>query len=197
MKKWLVCAAMSMVLTLTGVGCNGVDENNSNPTPSPTIEETVTPGVKEEVTALPSIEENTVSIAAIEEADYLGGLNLIRDYEIDVDEDGTEEIVGLYSNAQVDASGELLLDDGQEWALIVRKGDTIYPLVERMYIQMGILGVTIYTDYEQDETIHILADYRSGAGMSTYDFTYDAKESAFIGRTLYEADNINTLVQWW
>lgn len=127
---------------------------------------------------------------------YLQGLNCFSHYEIDMDKDGNNESIEVYSQGSIDNNGRYLLDDGQEWALILRKGEEIYPLFERSYIQLGGLEYTIYEDYDDYERMHIIVAYNTGTAMIYYDCTYD-EESGYIRReSVYEASNISKLQEW-
>lgn len=127
---------------------------------------------------------------------YLSGLNCFSRYDVDMDQDGNDETIEVYSQGQVDDEGQYLFDDGQEWALILRKDNQIYPLFERSYIQLGGLEYTIYEDYDDYERIHIIVAYNTGAAIMYYDCTYD-EESGFIRRdSLYDVGNINKLKEW-
>lgn len=127
---------------------------------------------------------------------YLKGLNCFNRYEIDIDQDGKNESIEVYCQGTVDENGQYLLDDGQNWALILRKDGEIYPLFEKSYIQFGGLEYTVYEDYEDYGRTHIMVSYNTGAAMIYYDCTYD-EESGYIRReSVYEANNINKLREW-
>lgn len=127
---------------------------------------------------------------------YLEGLTCFKRYQIDIDKDGESEWVEVYWQGNMDANGEYLFDDGQNWALVLRKGDEIYPLFEKSYIQLGGLEYVIYEDYDDYNRTHILVTYNTGAAVMYYDCTYD-EESGYIRRnSLYEASNINKIDEW-
>lgn len=127
---------------------------------------------------------------------YLEGLNCFSRYDIDVDQDGKFESVEVYCQGEIDDEGHYLLDDGQEWALILRRDNQVYPLFERSYIQLGGLEYMVYEDYEDYGRVHIIVAYNTGAAIMYYDCTYD-EDTGFVRReSLYEAGNISKLKEW-
>ena len=127
---------------------------------------------------------------------YLEGLTCFNRYEIDMDKDGENESIEVYSQGQIGDKGEYLLDDGQYWALVLRKGEETYFLFEKSYIQLGGLEYTIYEDYDDYGRIHVIVEYNTGAAIMYYDCTYD-EESGYIRRnSLYEVGNINKIKEW-
>lgn len=143
-----------------------------------------------------SLSEGDLITPESDASTYLEGLNCFSRYEIDMDKDGTDETIEVYCQGQIDESGNYILDDGQQWALILRKGDEIYPLFEKSYIQLGGLEYTIYEDYDDYERLHIIITYNTGAALMYYDCVYD-EESGYIRReNIYEAGYINKIKEW-
>lgn len=120
------------------------------------------------------------------EGDYLEGYNLLDQREVDIDYDEVMESLEVYSTAGYDENGMLLMDDGQEWALIVRKGDQIYPVFERDYIQLGKLEYKTYTEYLEEDIFHLLISKVQGAGIIMYDCYYDQAQDAFVSEIVYQ-----------
>ena len=139
---------------------------------------------------------NSETVTAIKDDTYLEGLNLFSSYEIDFDLDQKQEKLQVYCQGELSDDGKHMLDDGQTWALIVKKDNEIYPLFEKSYIQLGGIEYTIYTDYDDYEKVHILFEYNSGAGVVIYDCVYDPAEDAFVRNTVHSAENINILKKW-
>lgn len=127
---------------------------------------------------------------------YLEGMNCVERFELDFDKDGSMESIEVYSDAKVDKSGKLLLDDGQGWALILRKNDEVFPLFEKSFIQLGGLEYVVFEDCEEHERTHIIVTYDTGVTIMYYDCTFD-EESGYIRRqSVYTANNINKLMSW-
>ena len=93
----------------------------------------------------------------------------------------------LYCTADYDEYGELMMDDGNGWALVMRKDDRIYPILEPTYIQLGQLEYKVYMEYGDEETImHVLVSKVQGAGMEMYDCYYDSEGDYFVLENVYE-----------
>ena len=135
-------------------------------------------------------------VTAIQDPTYLNGLNRFSKYELDIDKDGQEESIEVYCQGTVTSNGSYLFDDGQEWALILRKGTDIYPLFEKSYIQLGKLEYTAYIDYDDYERVHIIVAYKTGANMIYYDCTFDEESGNILRKQVYEANNISILKDW-
>ena len=135
-------------------------------------------------------------VTPVQDATYLNGLNRFSKYEVDMDKDGTDETIEVYCQGNIAPDGSYLFDDGQEWALILRKGDNIYPLFEKSYIQLGKLEYTAYIDYDDYERVHIIVAYKTGTNIIYYDCTFDEESGHILRKQLYEANNINILKDW-
>lgn len=135
-------------------------------------------------------------ITPIQDITYLQGLNRFSSYSVDFDLDGTNEKVEVYCQGEITEDGNYLLDDGQVWSLVVRKGKDIYPLFEKSYIQLGGLEYLVYKDYDDYEKIHVLIQYKAGAGIMTFDCVYDEETGNFNRNIVYEASNISILKDW-
>ena len=99
-------------------------------------------------------------ITPVQDVTYLEGLNRFSSYEVDMDKDGNNESIEVYCQGEITETGEYLFDDGQQWALVLRKGNEIYPLFEKNYIQLGGLEYTVYVDYDDYEKIHVIVTYK-------------------------------------
>ncbi len=135
-------------------------------------------------------------ITPIQDATYLEGLNRFSSFDVDFDLDGSNETIEVYCQGEITDDGSYFLDDGQVWTLVVKKGDDIYPLFEKSYIQLGGLEYLVYIDYNDYERVHVLVQYKAGAGMMTFDCVYDEETGNFRRDTVYEASNINILKDW-
>lgn len=135
-------------------------------------------------------------VTPVQDATYLNGLNRFSKYEVDVDKDGNNETIEVYCEGNITPDGSYLFDDGQEWALILRKEDNIYPLFERSYIQLGALEYTAYIDYDDYERLHIIVAYKTSANIIYYDCTFDEESGHILRKKVYEANNVNILKDW-
>jgi len=135
-------------------------------------------------------------VTPVQDATYLKGLNSFSEYEVDMDNDGSHETIEVYCQGEIGPDGNYLFDDGQEWALILRKGENIYPLFERSYIQLGKLEYTAYIDYDDYERLHIMVACKTGANIIYYDCTFDEESGHILRKQVYEANNISILKEW-
>nr|WP_303243859.1 hypothetical protein [uncultured Cellulosilyticum sp.] len=199
MKKWMAMLMLGASMLVFASGCGNEDLKTSAKVDTNITEGSETPQVTPEASEEPQevskeeppiqIDETKEIINKVEDANYLQGLNLCSSYTLALQDENIA--IELYVSAEIDANGEIMLDDGQEWSLVARVEDAIYPLVERTYIQNGQVHYSVYTDYDHNEMPHIVAQITSSAGMNYYDFTYD--EKVFSRETVLEANNINLL----
>jgi len=140
-------------------------------------------------------EDTYEMISAIQDTQYTQGLNLIDSCSYDINQDGKEESVELYSKASKDENGKLMLDDGQEWTLIVKQADKIYPVFERQYVQLGVPQYTAYTSYG-DDRFHLFINATQGAGMVLYDCYYDSQTDSFKRAIINEMQDISVIHMW-
>lgn len=181
MRKWMSMLMLSTAMIVLTVGCNSTKSE---------VVQNIEESPQEAVSA--QVENTKEVINKQDDINYLEGLNIANQYTLELASGNID--IEIYVSAEVDeVTGEILLDDGQEWALIARIGDTIYPLVERTYIQNGKLNYTVYTDYNQEGMPHIIAQMSSGAGIIYYDCSYDEVSQTFSREMIFEADNINML----
>lgn len=122
------------------------------------------------------------------EGKLLEGFNLLDQKAVDIDADQVVEQLEVYSTAGYDTDGQLLLNDGQEWAVIVRKGDQIYPVFEPDYIQLGQIEYKVYTEYAEENIFHILVSKVQGAGIQMYDAYYDRVSDTFKSKLVFQTE---------
>lgn len=135
-------------------------------------------------------------VLSIQDPDYVKGLQKFSSVGVDIDKDGQNETVEVYCDGLMDEEGEMFLDDGQNWAVILRKGDEIYPLFDKAYIQLGRLRYAVYQDYDDYDKIHILIEYKTGTAIYYYDCTYDDETGGILRRDFFDASNINLIKDW-
>lgn len=119
------------------------------------------------------------------EGDVTAGYYLHHVDEVDIDQDGRSESLEVYSTATVDEAGNLLMDDGNDWKLVVRKGNKQYLIVDD-FIQLGKLEYKTYEEYGDERVFHLLITKAQGAGLTMYDCYYDGEQDAFISQVVYE-----------
>lgn len=107
---------------------------------------------------------------------------LLDSYKFDINEDGTEETIGLYTTAQRDSKGEIMWDDGQIWILAVHGKDKDYELFNS-YVQLG--GIQFYV-FTADDTFHITTVENTTAGLKLTDYLYNKAENSFTPEIHYD-----------
>lgn len=115
---------------------------------------------------------------------------VLNSFEVDLDGDGVNEKIELYTSAERDDDGEMMWDDGQLFLLMVSKGDAIYPLLNE-YVQLGQVHFNVWYDVENRPVINTMI--LTGAGFSMYNYTYDKEEGGFVMNEVYNSDGINLM----
>ena len=140
---------------------------------------------KEEIQGQETDEEEQIIQPMVGE-EVLEGYSLLDTKEIDINNDGQMEEVQVYSTAGISEEGELVMDDGNGWKLIVRKDEKLYPVFDD-YIQLGTLEYKSYMAYEDDTNVfHLLISSAEGAGLTMYDCYYDEEQDVFISKKVYQ-----------
>ena len=134
------------------------------------------------------LDEEVQIIYPIEEGNSLEDYTLLSVNEVDIDNDKQMEAIEVYCTASLGENGELVMDDGNRWKLIVRKGEQLYPVFDS-FIQLGNLEYKAYSEYRADRdtsVFHLLISNIQGAGFAMYDCYYDENQDAFISKKVYQ-----------
>lgn len=117
---------------------------------------------------------------------------LERVYE-DVDSDGKDESVELYTSAQRGPDGLMGWDDGQRWLLLVRKEGKIFPLfndyVQRGQIEfwIGFFNKSRITSTDAgDLERHIYVMHTSNIQLA--DYYWDQKNRCFNKKIVFDSN---------
>ncbi|KKM08759.1 hypothetical protein SY88_21835 [Clostridiales bacterium PH28_bin88] len=159
MRHFLMVLVFATLLVLTG--CRATDKTQG------------TPAVEEEKPTIGTV------IKAVKENPLRGRRwTKLAEHSVDLDGDLVEEQVELYTAALRDPQGELMWDDGQEWRLLVRDGQTVYPLFSG-YVQLGsvyfVLGAG---DSERPSEVIVLIT--TGTGLSLSSYSYSKEKNGFV-----------------
>lgn len=120
----------------------------------------------------------------------LEGLNLYSQYEFDINGDGEDEEISLYTSADIGLDGEFMWDDNQRWLLVVHGKDLDYVLIDKQ-IQLGNLEFFFYS---QEDDFYITSVESSSANINIKEFEYDLEKDLFLLTKLYETEgNVNLL----
>ena len=112
------------------------------------------------------------------------GYNKISEYSIDFDRDDEEDLVELFSGAQI-VDGELFGDDRNRWILTVTTNEGTYKLYDE-YIQLGEIQVEVGEFYNEDVDRALIMTITSNAGKSITHFVY--RDDVFIEDVVYSTD---------
>lgn len=109
----------------------------------------------------------------------------IDECETDLNGDGNNEKIGLYTSAETD-SGEILWNDSQKWVLEVKLDGEYYILLNQ-----NISNGRVYFDVDElnDGTGVITVYNVSAAGTSIKQ--YSSSKTGFVEKTLYTAEAVN------
>lgn len=105
----------------------------------------------------------------------------IDSYQCDLNSDGDEEDIALYTSAESD-DGEILWNDSQKWVLEIKSGDSYYILLNQ-----NVSNGRVYFDVDTttDGTYAITVYTVSASGMSIKQYTYS--KTGFIEKQIYSA----------
>ena len=107
---------------------------------------------------------------------------------VDVDGDGTEERVEVYAEVDLDRAGRPMWDDGQRWALVVRRGEAAYPVFAG-FVQLGTLQFAAVERAEGDAAA-LLVLTNAGAGLAVEKWVWDPARGGFVSRGTLDAGGI-------
>ncbi|MEE1224326.1 MAG: hypothetical protein UH081_03600 [Clostridia bacterium] len=111
----------------------------------------------------------------------------IDDYEWDINSDGEEEKVSLYTSAEKDGD-EILWNDSQKWVLEVKNSEGYYILLNQ-----NISNGRAYFDVDEisDEVYAITLYITSSQGISIKQYTYD--KTGFVEKQVGQVNLVNKL----
>lgn len=118
-------------------------------------------------------------------------LTLIDEYNIDVDNDQKEEKIELYTEAQKDANGEMMWNDGQNWLLLVKDINKTYILFNG-YVSIGTIKFWVYTEGINNQ-LHITTLQASTADMLLTDYIFNSEKDCFEKEITYGPKSVNML----
>lgn len=146
--------------------------------------------VKEEKNNDPILEEDVKSIPISSGKVDVDSLTLVSTVETVVTDTDREDLINLYTSAMEDENGELMLDDGQEWKLIVHTENGDFVLFDE-YVQGMPLELYVFTE---DGDFRIATVQAGTANLTLTEYRYDVDSNTFQARTGYNAiDNINMI----
>jgi hypothetical protein len=119
------------------------------------------------------------------------GLTLLERAYADADGDGEDECIEVYTSAQVAADGRMAWDTGHRWALLIKKGDAVFPVVDE-YLQYGELQFWVVgfggedADGGAGACVYVAVTNNSFELLRVY---WDGKASSFRKETAFNPPN--------
>lgn len=185
--KKLSLSLIIIVILAMSFGCSP----KQKPVEPNTPDDTVNGVIEDEEPKKEPSEEETNSVI-IESTDKVSteGLSLLDSYEFDVDGNGDEEIISLYTTAEKDENGEVIWDDGQNWKLLVEGADKDYILFDD-YVQLGNIKFYAYTS---DDDFYLTTIQTGTANLKLTEYHFDKQDNNFRSTVRFEAtNNVNML----
>ncbi len=115
-----------------------------------------------------------------------GTWTLLDSYSYDLDKDGTDEAVNLYTSSLKDEKGNMMWDDGQYFLLEMVDGGIAFELFNE-YVQIG----RVYFAVNDDDTTGIILLVSTFAGIRLESFTYVPDETAFEHKQVFGSGDLN------
>lgn len=103
---------------------------------------------------------------------------IVSDYTGDLDGDGTEDIITLYTSAQKEA-GEILWDDMQKWCLIAQVNGDAYELYCGN-VSIGEISYNVYENTDGKLVISVTEESTATYTLTQYEFTDNGFEKNVI-----------------
>lgn len=116
-------------------------------------------------------------------------LTLLDSTTVDINGDGKEETIELYTTAQRDSKGEIMWDDGQKWFLIVKDKDKEYVLFDE-YVQLGTLEFWVYDSRGES---HIVTLQTGSAVLKLSDYVYDSEKDCYVKKDIFNPEYLNVI----
>lgn len=118
------------------------------------------------------------------------GFILLDSYEFDINGDGVEETISMYTNAEKGSDGEIYWDDGQDWLFLVEGKEHDYILFKD-YVQLGNIKFHIYT---VDDDFYITTIQSGTANLDIVEYKFDQESKEFISILKHNATgNVNMM----
>lgn len=115
------------------------------------------------------------------------GCNKIGEYSLDFDRDDEEDLVELFTSAEI-VDGEIFGDDRNRWILTVATNEGTYKLYDE-YIQLGEVQVEVGEFYNEDTDTAVIMTITSNAGKSITHYIF--KDDVFVEEMVYSTDEFS------
>lgn len=135
--------------------------------------------------------KSTESITATDSV-AIDGFTLLERTYADIDNDGANESVELYTSAEKMADGRMGWDTGHQWVLLVRKGEEIFPLFddrlqygEVQYWVVSFNNDNIESPKTTDLETRIYASISTGYDFRLFDYYWDKQNHSYKKETIF------------
>ncbi len=124
----------------------------------------------------------------LKEADLIKDMTLLVQHNIDMNKDGKEEKIEMYTSAPKNSDGNIMWDDMNKWLLQVTKDENVYKLYEGD-IQLGKMDFWIYID--ANDKFHIVNIITTGTNIAMIAHKHDDANNTFTSEEIYNLKDIN------
>lgn len=133
--------------------------------------------------------EKPIVIAA-EKKFNTDNLTLLDSATLDINQDGKDEIISMYTRAEKDSQGEVMWDDGQDWIILVEGEDKDYVLFND-YVQIGSIDFFVYTI---DDSVYISTIQSGTALLKLTEYKFNRDKEEFEATIKFTTDgNVNMI----
>ncbi len=115
----------------------------------------------------------------------------VTSYIGDLDADGADEEIALYTSAERMNNGKFIWNDGQEWLLLIKdKIDGYYVLLDE-FVQAGNVYFEVSDYYMKDGAVpKISVTTSTGAGFSLKNYTFSKNFKGYESETIFDTKNV-------
>lgn len=115
-------------------------------------------------------------------------MTLISTYSYDMNKDGSDDEINLYTSSLKDDSGNIMWDDGQYFILEVVSEGMSYELFNE-YVQIG----RVYFAVNDSDHTGIVLTVSTYSGFRFEYFSYNPEEDGFEKEVIYSSDDLNIM----
>ncbi len=188
MKKIIKFTACMACILLFAVSCtpNQNTENSDSETQNLLA---ASPALSETESKTSEVLAKIKEIAASELQAISNEFTEVGSYSYDMDNDGADEKIILTINASKNSKGDFELNDGQNWQLYIKKGESCYMLIDE-YVQLGSISFDVMDYYIDGKAVPtITALTKTGSMLKLTAYTYNSEKNCYVERELYNTAN--------
>lgn len=135
--------------------------------------------------ALTAEEQEAKPVRQTSQTSVPDGWEIVREYTADLNGDGQEDVISLYTSA-IKEDGEFLWDDSHGWLLEIKTAeDQYYPLYQTANGRSTVY-FSVGEEYGEETTPLVYVYRTSGAGVIFEKYTF--QNGNYIRRTVYDSE---------